>query len=101
MLGFHILLTTYVGTGSSKGVQWVAYIEIHQRLASKSAKNTQFLALFCPEFIRRAGSCAYMYVCFTDVFYSAHVSNFANGSILQEIFNKYRNIYTVKFTAFI
>ena len=54
MLCFHALLTTYaaeIGTGC---VQWVVYIEIGQRMTSKSAKNMSFLAFFGPEIMRRA-----------------------------------------------
>ncbi len=55
MVCFHTLLTTYGAGITTGGVQWVVYIEIKngQRMASKSAKNMEILALFGSEIIRR------------------------------------------------
>ncbi len=39
MLCFHSLLTIYGAGITTGGVQWVVYVEIDQRVASKSAKN--------------------------------------------------------------
>ncbi len=42
MLCYHALLTKYVVTGGTGGVQWVVYIKIRQRMTSKSAQNCHF-----------------------------------------------------------